>query len=69
MAHLTEETQPSFESTLKSRAVSEASNVKFICVVTGKLSTVQHFICNYVLNVNVCNVICPFSDFFRVSLL
>ncbi|XP_046898449.1 alpha-protein kinase 3 isoform X1 [Hypomesus transpacificus] len=35
MAHLTEETQPSFESTLKSRAVSEASNVKFICVVTG----------------------------------
>lgn len=36
MAQLTEETQPSFETTLKSKAVSETSNVKFTCVVTGK---------------------------------
>uniref|UniRef100_G3PVR4 non-specific serine/threonine protein kinase n=1 Tax=Gasterosteus aculeatus aculeatus TaxID=481459 RepID=G3PVR4_GASAC len=35
MAQLTEETQPSFENTLKSRAVSENCNVKFSCVVTG----------------------------------
>ncbi|XP_036399374.1 alpha-protein kinase 3-like isoform X2 [Megalops cyprinoides] len=35
MAQLTEETQPAFETTLKSRAVSEDSNVKFSCVVTG----------------------------------
>ncbi|XP_035507973.1 alpha-protein kinase 3 [Morone saxatilis] len=35
MAQLTEETQPSFETTLKSRAVSENCNVKFSCVVTG----------------------------------
>ncbi|KAM8894791.1 uncharacterized protein AB9W97_011225 isoform 2-T2 [Spinachia spinachia] len=35
MAQLTEETQPSFETTLKSRAVSENCDVKFSCVVTG----------------------------------
>lgn len=35
MAQLTEETQPSFETTLKSKAVSENCNVKFSCVVTG----------------------------------
>ncbi|XP_072551997.1 alpha-protein kinase 3 [Salminus brasiliensis] len=35
MAHLTEETQPCFETTIKSKAVSEACNVKFTCVVTG----------------------------------
>ncbi|KAL4641933.1 hypothetical protein GN956_G10948 [Arapaima gigas] len=35
MAQLTEETQPSFETTLKSKAVSESCNVKFSCVVTG----------------------------------
>ncbi|KAM9366735.1 alpha-protein kinase 3-like [Symphorus nematophorus] len=35
MAQLTEETQPSFETTLKSKAVSETCNVKFSCVVTG----------------------------------
>uniref|UniRef100_A0A8C9SHY6 non-specific serine/threonine protein kinase n=1 Tax=Scleropages formosus TaxID=113540 RepID=A0A8C9SHY6_SCLFO len=35
MAQLTEETQPSFETTLKSKAVSESCNVKFTCVVTG----------------------------------
>lgn len=35
MAHLTEETQPCFETTIKSKAVSEACNVKFSCVVTG----------------------------------
>ncbi|TKS69873.1 Alpha-protein kinase 3 [Collichthys lucidus] len=35
MAQLTEETQPSFETTVKSKAVSENSNVKFSCVVTG----------------------------------
>ncbi|KAM6942698.1 alpha-protein kinase 3-like [Xenentodon cancila] len=35
IAHLTEETQPSFVTTLKSKAVSENCNVKFFCVVTG----------------------------------
>ncbi|XP_048828437.1 alpha-protein kinase 3 isoform X2 [Brienomyrus brachyistius] len=35
MAHLTEETQPLFETTLKSRAVSETANVKFTCVISG----------------------------------
>lgn len=37
-AQLTEETQSFFEATLKSKAVSENCNVKFSCVVTGKLS-------------------------------
>ncbi|XP_069018739.1 alpha-protein kinase 3 isoform X1 [Embiotoca jacksoni] len=35
MAQLTEDTQPSFETTLKSKAVSEKCNVKFTCVVSG----------------------------------
>lgn len=35
IAQLTEETQPFFEVTLKSKAVSESSTVKFSCVVTG----------------------------------
>ncbi|KAJ3596797.1 hypothetical protein NHX12_003197 [Muraenolepis orangiensis] len=35
MAQLTEDIQPSFETTLKSKAVSEKCNVKFTCVVTG----------------------------------
>ncbi|XP_042367366.1 alpha-protein kinase 3 [Plectropomus leopardus] len=35
IAQLTEETQPFFETTLKSKAVSENCNVKFSCVVTG----------------------------------
>ncbi|XP_046721223.1 titin homolog isoform X2 [Silurus meridionalis] len=35
MSQLTEETQPCFETTIKSKAVSEACNVKFTCVVTG----------------------------------
>ncbi|TDH09748.1 hypothetical protein EPR50_G00089020 [Perca flavescens] len=35
MAQLTEDTQPSFETTLKSKAVSENCNVKFNCVVSG----------------------------------
>ncbi|XP_034380974.1 alpha-protein kinase 3-like [Cyclopterus lumpus] len=35
IAQLTEETQPSFETILKSKAVSENSYVKFTCVVTG----------------------------------
>uniref|UniRef100_A0A8C7YEF1 non-specific serine/threonine protein kinase n=2 Tax=Oryzias sinensis TaxID=183150 RepID=A0A8C7YEF1_9TELE len=35
MAQLAEETQPSFMTTLKSKAVSENCNVKFSCVVTG----------------------------------
>ncbi|XP_056269518.1 alpha-protein kinase 3 isoform X2 [Pseudoliparis swirei] len=35
MAQLTEETQPSFETTLKSKAVSENSYVKFTFAVTG----------------------------------
>ncbi|XP_056621858.1 microtubule-associated protein futsch isoform X2 [Triplophysa dalaica] len=35
MAQLTEDTQPCFETTIKSKAVSESCNVKFSCVVTG----------------------------------
>nr|XP_043892145.1 alpha-protein kinase 3 isoform X1 [Solea senegalensis] len=35
MAQLTEDVQPSFETTLKSKAVSETCNVKFTCVVSG----------------------------------
>nr|XP_061812806.1 alpha-protein kinase 3 [Nerophis lumbriciformis] len=35
MAQLTEDIQPCFETTLKSKAVSENCNVKFTCVVTG----------------------------------
>ncbi|XP_045892360.1 uncharacterized protein alpk3a isoform X2 [Micropterus dolomieu] len=35
MAQLTEDIQPSFETTLKSKAVSENCNVKFACVVSG----------------------------------
>ncbi|XP_071346092.1 alpha-protein kinase 3 [Trachinotus anak] len=35
IAQLTEEMQPSFKTTLKSKAVSENCNVKFSCVVTG----------------------------------
>ncbi|KAM6936937.1 alpha-protein kinase 3 [Xenentodon cancila] len=35
MAQLTEDIQPSFEATLKSKAVSENCNVKFTCVVSG----------------------------------
>ncbi|CAL9697538.1 unnamed protein product [Knipowitschia caucasica] len=35
MAQLTEDVQPSFETTLKSKAVSEKCNVKFTCVVSG----------------------------------
>ncbi|XP_077451329.1 uncharacterized protein alpk3a [Stigmatopora argus] len=35
MAQLTEDIQPSFETTLKPKAVSENCNVKFTCVVTG----------------------------------
>lgn len=35
ITQLTEETQPVFETTLKSRAVSEDSDVRFTCVVTG----------------------------------
>nr|XP_023959736.1 alpha-protein kinase 3 isoform X1 [Chrysemys picta bellii] len=35
IAQLTEETQPQFETTLKSRAVSEDSDAKFTCIVTG----------------------------------
>ncbi|PWA14167.1 hypothetical protein CCH79_00012218, partial [Gambusia affinis] len=35
MAQLTEDIQPSFEITLKSKAVSENCNVKFTCVVSG----------------------------------
>ncbi|XP_062062285.1 alpha-protein kinase 3 isoform X1 [Lepus europaeus] len=35
IAQLTEETQPLFETTLKSKAVSEDSDVRFTCIVTG----------------------------------
>ncbi|XP_061898525.1 titin [Entelurus aequoreus] len=35
MSQLTEDIQPSFETTLKSKAVSENCNAKFTCVVTG----------------------------------
>lgn len=39
MAQLAEETQPFFETTLKSKAVSENCSVKFCCVVTGESSS------------------------------
>ncbi|XP_040927088.1 uncharacterized protein alpk3a [Betta splendens] len=35
MAQLSEDIQPSFETTLKSKSVSENCNVKFTCVVSG----------------------------------
>ncbi|XP_018423136.1 PREDICTED: alpha-protein kinase 3 [Nanorana parkeri] len=35
ISQLTEETQPCFETTLKARAVSEGSDAKFICMVSG----------------------------------
>ncbi|XP_062402598.1 alpha-protein kinase 3 isoform X2 [Sardina pilchardus] len=35
MSQLTEETQPCFETTIKSKAVSVSCNVKFTCVVSG----------------------------------
>ncbi|KAG8440178.1 hypothetical protein GDO86_006107 [Hymenochirus boettgeri] len=35
ISQLTEETQPSFETTLKARAVSEGCDAKFICMVSG----------------------------------
>ncbi|KAF6076536.1 alpha kinase 3 [Phyllostomus discolor] len=35
IAQLTEETQPLFETTLKSQAVSENSDVRFTCIITG----------------------------------
>ncbi|XP_078541365.1 alpha-protein kinase 3 isoform X2 [Lissotriton helveticus] len=35
ISQLTEETQPCFEATLKSRAVSEDGDAKFTCIVTG----------------------------------
>ncbi|XP_034443543.1 alpha-protein kinase 3 isoform X1 [Hippoglossus hippoglossus] len=35
MAQLTEDIQPSFDTTVKSKAVSENCNVKFTCVVSG----------------------------------
>lgn len=48
MAQLTEDIQPSFETTLKSKAVSEKCNVKFTCVVSGRsvhlLASAQLFV-------------------------
>ncbi|CAK6442405.1 unnamed protein product [Pipistrellus nathusii] len=35
IAQLTEETQPVFETTLKSQAVSKDSDVRFTCIITG----------------------------------
>uniref|UniRef100_UPI00398EAC2E alpha-protein kinase 3 isoform X2 n=1 Tax=Pristiophorus japonicus TaxID=55135 RepID=UPI00398EAC2E len=35
IAQITEETQPGFEATLKSHSVSEESDIKFTCIVTG----------------------------------
>ncbi|XP_078056297.1 alpha-protein kinase 3 [Mustelus asterias] len=35
IAQITEETQPGFEATLKSHAISENNDVKFTCIVTG----------------------------------
>ncbi|XP_068131916.1 alpha-protein kinase 3 isoform X3 [Hyperolius riggenbachi] len=35
ISQLTEETQPSFETTLKTKAVSEGNDAKLICMVTG----------------------------------
>lgn len=39
MAQLTDDIQPSFETTLKSKAVSENCNVRFTCVVSGRLGS------------------------------
>lgn len=41
MAQLTEDVQPSFERTLKSKAVSENCNVKFTCVVSGRCRKIR----------------------------
>ncbi|XP_078285969.1 alpha-protein kinase 3 [Rhinoraja longicauda] len=35
IAQITEETQPGFETTLKSHSVSEDTDIKFTCIVTG----------------------------------
>lgn len=43
MAQLTEDIQPSFETTLKSKAVSEKCNVKFTCVVSGRSAFYQPY--------------------------
>ncbi|KAK3570525.1 hypothetical protein QTP86_022067 [Hemibagrus guttatus] len=42
MSQLTEETQPCFETTIKSKAVSEACNVKFTCVVTDMVKQTSY---------------------------
>lgn len=47
MAQLTEDIQPSFERTLKSKAVSENCNVKFTCVVSGKSFILVCHICYF----------------------
>ncbi|MEQ2170578.1 hypothetical protein GOODEAATRI_001737 [Goodea atripinnis] len=45
MAQLTEDVQPSFETTLKSKAVSENCNVKFTCVISEYKSRIFFFSC------------------------
>lgn len=49
MAQLTEEIQPTFETTLKSKAVSEDTNVKFSCVVSGISSKQVNALYNRIL--------------------
>lgn len=45
MAQLTEDIQPSFDTTLKSKAVSENCNVKFSCVVSGMFAYTSLGLC------------------------
>lgn len=65
MAQLTEDIQPSFDTTLKSKAVSENCNVKFTCVVSGRSAYISlghlHALCLLFLGVTetfqiICDV-------------
>lgn len=56
IAQLTEETQPSFETTLKSKATSESCNVKFSCVVTGERRACSLTACVALLHVCVIHI-------------
>lgn len=49
MAQLTEDIQPSFDTTLKSKAVSENCNVKFTCVVSGRSADTSLALCVIVI--------------------
>lgn len=57
MAQLTEDVQPSFDTTLKSKAVSENCNAKFTCVVSGRSANIILF---YVCHCFVLGFFCLF---------